>query len=148
MKKAFFAGWLIISIAVTVALSGGCKSTLQPGGAYAPSLTNSDGTVTSRPDMVFYTTDSAFNLAYATINTVFELERTNRELLFRLSPDIKHTLDRIRPSAVDVATRWAIARQAYIANPTQAGLTGLQDILAKLQQIAVSVQAALPAGTL
>jgi hypothetical protein len=135
---------LVFSI-VCLFASVGCHKTLEPGGAYSPSITNATtGAVTSSPDMAFYTVDSAFYLAYTSLDTVFAIERDNRAALFKLSPAIKHTLDSIRPTALAVAQEYARARTAYIANPTPAGLTGLQLYLARIQQLVVSAQAALP----
>ena len=133
----------------------GCKSgKLEQGGAYAPAVTTvttgSDGqTVTNTvamiaPDPGLFFADSAFDLTYTVIDNVFTFERDNRLLLWRLSPDIKHTLDKLRPEAVKVRDQFVTARRAYLAAPTPAGLTVLESALAKAQQLSMAAQAVLP----
>lgn len=145
MKKSFLYG-LVLSLVAGSLLVAGCHKTLEAGGAYSPSTTNAaTGAVTTSPDIAFFTLDSAFWAAYSTIDTVFSIERDNRELLWKVSPAIKHTLDSLRPTAVEVKNGYLKARANYIANPTPAGLTGIQAILAKLQELGAAVTAALPA---
>ena len=124
----------------------GCSSTgnkLDPGGAYAPT----NGPVQVQPDYAFFVVDSAFDLAYSTVNAAFQFEYDNRALLWKASPNIKHALDQIRPKAVDVRNRYIAARTAYMANPVPAGLSQLQSILAEIQSLATAAAAALPKGT-
>lgn len=116
----------------------GCKATLQQGGAY--NLTG------SAPDMPLFVADTAYQLAYNTIDAVFTTERNNRAFLWSLSPKIKQSLDAIRPQAVAANQDYLKARTAYIANPTPANLSGVQAVLAKIQQLATAAQAALPKG--
>jgi len=97
--------------------------------------------------MPLYLADSAFGLAYKTLDTAFTTERNNRAYFWNLSPEIKHTLDKLRPQAQQAADDYLAGRAAYIANPTPAGLTGLQAILAKAQQLVFAVNAAIGVGT-
>jgi hypothetical protein len=94
--------------------------------------------------MAFYTVDATYDLAYSTLDAAFKFERDNRALLWKASPTIKHTLDAVRPQAVQVNAEYLTARAAYIANPIPAGLSTLQSILAKVQQLSVTATAALP----
>lgn len=147
----------ILALPILVGCDGCHKSTLEGGGAYSPgvtaSVTNADNTVTSiftpsqRPDKELFLTDSAFGIAYSAIDTIFTLEKQNRGWLWNVSPEIKKTLDQVRPQAADAVRKYTQARKLYIANPTAAGLTNLQTILAEAQRLATSVQAVIPANT-
>lgn len=139
-------------IALTAALSltalTACKTNLAPGGAYNPSVTNSAGVVTSTPDIALYNADAAFKTAYDSLNLVFETEYKNRDYFWKLSPDIKHTLDKIRPEAQAAVNDYAAARTAYKANPPVVGLTGVNAVLAKIQQLLIAATSAVAqAGT-
>lgn len=143
MKKFLFVESLIASLTIFLIVSlaaplMGCKATLQQGGAY--NLTG------SAPDMPLFVADTAYQLAYNTIDAVFTTERNNRTFLWSLSPKIKQSLDSVRPQAVAADQDYLKARAAYIANPTPANLSGVQAVLAKIQQLAVAAQAALPKG--
>src|SRR5262245_2666148 len=127
-KKTFTA-----LLSLSVGLLAGCVGKrLEPGGAYAPGgfvVTTNTGGVgetnfmpTAQADMAFYVADSSYDLAYSIIDGAFKFERDNRAALWRVSPSIKHTLDEIRPKALEIHKRWAAARQAYIANPVATGL--------------------------
>jgi hypothetical protein len=135
---------------MTLGLIGtGChRATLQPGGAYSPGTTNDAGIFipTQMPDITFYQIDAAFDLAYSTVDAAFKFERDNRLLLWKVSPQIKHTLDTIRPKAQDISVRYLLARSVYLMSPTPAGLTKLQSILSEISNIAVAATAALPKG--
>ena len=170
--------YLTIPLTLVLAFSlwTGCKSTLQPGGAYAPAAFSTNivetyqsnlvsvvtGNVTNlswlvqtnyvpvvftnqtvAPDMGFYLCDSAFSLAYDTLETGFKYERDNRAALWKLSPNIKHTLDQIRPEAAQAVLMYSAARNVYKKNPTPTGLSLLQTILAKVQVLSSSVAAAV-----
>lgn len=139
--STFLALAMVGALAVT-----GCKATLEPGGAYAPAVTNSNGVVTATqaPDMAFYQVDAAFRVAYSTVDAVFKFEEDNRLALFKLSPDIKHTLDSIRPGAVKARDDYITARAAYMANPVPAGLSNLQTILLRMQQLTSAAQVVIP----
>lgn len=120
-----------------------CKTQLAPGGAYTHSITNADQTVTTTSDVVLYNLDTSFKTAYDSINAAFETEYKNRDYFWKVSPEIKHTLDRIRPQAQQVVNDYAAARTAYLANPTPTNLSGVQAFLAKLQQLLLAASAAV-----
>lgn len=147
MKKTLVG--FIALLSLSIGLWCGCKATLAPGGAYAPTVftTNATtGVITTNQmpsDMAFYITESTFILAASTIDTAFRFERDNRAALWKLSPDIKHTLDKIRPDATQAVNAYAAARKVYMANPTPAGLDMLNTIMAKAQQIASAAAAAV-----
>jgi hypothetical protein len=129
-------------------LAVACKKTLEAGGAYAPVVITTNATtgglVTNTvvlPDLGFFQTDSAFRAGYASLDSLFTWERDNRLFLWGVSPKIKHTMDGIRPTAVQVVRDYAVAREAYKASPTPAGLSTLSTILAKLQQLQAAAAA-------
>lgn len=126
---------MLICAFVAVAPTG-CKSTLEPGGAYAPAG--------QAPDKAFFAVDAAFDIAYSAVDAAFNFEKTNRQLLWKISPEIKHVMDKVRPQALVVAREYTEARRAYLLNPTPSGLTQLQTILSRLQQLSVAVTSALP----
>lgn len=132
---------LIIPIFIIGLLSfNACQAPkLESGGAYAP--TNSVGQVVIAPDIAFYQTDAAFSLAYGAVQAVLKFELDNRDYLWGLSPQIKKTLDGVRPDIQKAVTEYFVARDAYKANPTPAGLSLLQTITAKAQQLATAAQA-------
>lgn len=138
MKRLFSIACLAISMALLPPATTGCKSTLAPGGAYAPAGT--------QPDMAFFAADAAYQIAWNTINAAFDFERNNREYLFRLSPEVKHTLDSLRPNAVTANSEYLKAREAYKLNPVPDNLTALQSALAKIKQLLPAVTAVLPKG--
>ena len=128
----------------------GCKSgKLELGGAYRPSSTNAAGIVVdaAAPDYAFFVADLAFSTAYSAVDAALTFEHNNRKLLWGVSPEIKHTLDKIRPVAWSTVQRYARARSAYLSSPTPAGLSTLQNLLSEIQKIAASAQAALPKAT-
>jgi hypothetical protein len=131
--------WLLVG-----ALCGlvACKSTLQPGGAYAPTDTN--GVPTLQADYAFFITDSAYDLAYSSIDAVFKFERDNRGMLWAIDKNIKHTLDKARPQAVAINDQYLNARAVYLANRVPANLNAMQQALARAQQIATTLTAVLP----
>lgn len=137
MKKLF----LILPL-VLLPLLLGCKATLQPGGSYAPLDTN--GVAVVQPDLQFYQVDAAYDLAYSAIDAAFKFERDNRNYLWQISPQIKKTLDSIRPQAVTANLEYLTGRAKYMSNAPSVGLTELQSILAKIQQLATAATAALP----
>jgi hypothetical protein len=120
----------------------GCKNTLAPGGAYAPIA--QPGQPTQAPDMTLFVIDSAYKFAWTTINTAFDLEKANRALLFKASPDIKHTLDRIRPQAKQADLEFITARTVYLTNPVPGNLDALNAVLAKIQQLTAAAIAVVP----
>jgi hypothetical protein len=134
-----------IALAVTCALSG-CAHKLELGGAYRPATTNAAGILvdSTSPDYGFFVVDLAFSTAYSAIDAALTFERNNREMLWKVSPDIKHNLDAIRPVAWDITVRYAKARKQYLANPLPAGLTTLQNVLGEIQKIAGVAARAVP----
>jgi len=140
MKKLVLSLMLTISMVVSFTA---CKTQkLETGGAYAPIA--ADGTQIIAPDMGLYAADSAFKLTHTAVNIVFEFERDNRALLKSISPDIKQTLDDLRPQAVVCWQAYAKARRAYLENPTPAGLDRLQSILSKMNQVLNAANAVIP----
>jgi hypothetical protein len=128
---------LLLILLCSLALVG-CKTTLESGGPYAHAG--------QQADMAFYAVDGAFDLAFSTIDAAFKFEKQNRAELWKLSPDIKHTLDKIRPEASKIVRQYLTARDAYKKHPTPAGLTDLQFTLATIQRLAASALATIPKG--
>lgn len=145
----------IILVAMTCFLAG-CATKLAPGGAYAPAsatiTTNELGTVTviftptSAPDLLFYGTDAAFMMAYSIVDAAFKFERDNRAMLWKISPDIKHGLDKLRPEATLVKRDYINARAEYVKNPIPPNLTLLEGVLTRANRLAASIAAVLPKG--
>jgi hypothetical protein len=132
---ASFLGIVLLSFALS--FSTGCGTPkLESGGAYSQA--------NQAPDIAFYVTDASFVLAYATVDAAFKIERDNRAALWRLSPGIKRTLDKVRPEAVQVVQHYGEARKAYLANPTPIGLTGLNLALKRIEDLSGAVLAVLP----
>ncbi len=116
---------------LSVCLLCGCKTPkLEPDGAY-------------KGDLNLALADASYKFAYETTIAVFQFELENRAELWKVSPSIKHGLDKLRPEVVKVDKRWAIARRAYKANPTPQGLSNLQTILAEIQRLLPAVQSQL-----
>jgi hypothetical protein len=141
---ALFAG------AIFAGMIAGCGTTLQPGGAYSGSTLATNTTtgavstnVASAPDLEFELADSAYKLAYDTIDGVLSFELNNRAQLLATFPGFKAALDKLRPTLVKIDQRWAAARQAYKRTPTPAGLTTIQSILAEIQKLVPTAQAAM-----
>lgn len=140
---------LVLLLAGLSACQTGCKTSLEQGGAYAPVTTNLDGTVTptQAPDLSLALLDQTYKTVYSTVLNICNLERDNRAALWALEPGIKKSLDQIRPVIVEVDLKWARSRQAYLANPTPAGLTQLETVLAQLDRILPIVQEQLRIAT-
>lgn len=126
---------MLLLSTLILTLVDGCKSTpnLEMGGAYAP--VNAQ----AQPDL--FIADSAYKLAYDTVDGVFKFERDNRAALQKISPGIKAGLDKIRPIAWKIDQRWCTARQAYVATPGAGSLSTLQGILAEMQRLIPAAQA-------
>ena len=141
---------IVITVTMLVAIAlMGCKSgKLELGGAYRPSTTNAAGQVVdaAAPDYAFFVCDLAFSTAYSAVDAALTFEKNNRKLLWGVSPEIKHTLDKIRPVAWSAVQKYSRARRVYLTSPTPAGLSTLQNLLSEIQKIAASAQAALPKG--
>jgi hypothetical protein len=141
-----------LGVASLLFITAGCHSPqLQAGGAYAPSIvtTNADGsTVTSpgTPETALFIADSSFKLAYDAIDGVFKFEMDNRADLAAKFPQLRPALDKLRPQVWKICKRWAIARQVYKANPTPAGLSQVQTILADIERLVPVAQAELSAN--
>lgn len=135
-KRWLASVMLVVAFTLTAAGPVGCASRLEPGGAYAL-----EG---QAPDKAFYAVEASFDLATSVVHTAFEFERSNRLMLWRISPDIKHGLDKLRPVAKQVVKEYGVAREAYLANPTPAGLSTMKTVLGRLQQTASAAQAVLP----
>jgi len=123
----------------TLIFGSGCTSgnaRLESGGAYA-----AEGRA---PDFAFYAVESSYPLALAAFKTASRLEMDNRDMFWKLSPDIKHALDDIRPKALAADRAYSKARVAYLKSPTPDGLSGLQTILGQIQQLATAAVAAVP----
>lgn len=131
-----FASLIIFACLAFLAAPTGCASRLESGGAYAKA--------NQAPDKAFFAVDSAFDIAYSAVDTVFKFEKNNRTFLWQISPEIKHTLDKLRPQAKAAVITYGRARSAYLANPTPAGLTTLQTTLSEMQRLASTAQEILP----
>jgi hypothetical protein len=140
----------IVTLAVSLGLCGCKTSKLEAGGTYTTTITNvvnGSSVVLTTSDLPLYTADAAFGFAYKTLDAAFLIERNNREYLWNISPAIKHTLDQVRVTASQVVDDYLAARAAYISNPTPAGLTGVNAVLAKIQQLMSAAYAAIGEGT-
>lgn len=148
--KTLLGAALALALMPFLLLPSGCKSgKLETGGAYAPGVeVVTDGrtnvVATAAPDRSLFVIDSAFELAYSAVDTAFSIEKTNRQLLWSISPDIKHTLDRIRPQAAEAVRTYTRAREQYLQNPIPANLSLLETTLRQLQNLASAAQMALP----
>lgn len=122
--KLLFAFVILLVIA---ALCPGCAGGLETGGAYAQANT--------APDKALFTADLTFKTLHAQLTAVFDFERDNRLLCWQISPEIKHSLDRLRPKASAIVKEYAQARAAYLKAPAPANLTSLQGVLAELSRL-------------
>lgn len=122
----------------------GCgKTTLAPSGPYTSTYTNVDGTITTVSDLQLYQADLAFQTAYRAAFTVCNIEFQNRNYFYSLSPSIKHAIDKIRPLIWQAQVDYTTARTAYILHPTPTGLTGVDEVVSKIQQLLIAATAAL-----
>ena len=143
-----------VALVGCVLIGYGCASTLEPGGAYAPGalvvstdpsgVTTTNFTPAMTPDRALFDCDCAFELVWTVVEGVFRFERDNRAALWAVSPEIKHSLDRLRPKAWAFQVQWASARRAYLRNPTPGGIVTMKTILGQLRQLADAALAALP----
>jgi hypothetical protein len=125
MKKYF----LLITIAAAIVGFGfGCSTDrLEVGGSYAQPG--------QAPDLILFQTDSSFDLAFTATQALFKFERDNREMFWKISPDIKHSLDKARPVAFECGKEYQRARAAYLLNPSPEGLDTMKTVLSKMSQI-------------
>jgi hypothetical protein len=121
----------IIALIITAALIAGCAlfsgKKFEAGGAYAGTES-----VAAMPDL--YLADASFDAAYAAFKVVSNYEQANRATLWKLNPNIKHELDKLRDDVWKVTVDYARARTAYIANPVPANLDAARTAAAKLGQ--------------
>jgi hypothetical protein len=131
----------------TFGILSGCKSpSLEAGGPYTYTQTNHVGTnvvITAVSDLQLYQADVSFQTAYKAAIAVCNFELQNRDYLWKISPNIKHTIDKIRPQIWRAQVDYTTARTAYIANPTPAGLSGVDAVVAKIQQLLVATTSAI-----
>lgn len=129
----------VLAIPVSiVGCSGGCKtSTLEPGGAYAP--TNAAGEVIF-DEKGLALADATYKLTYESALSVLAYERNNRVAIWALSPEVKKAFDKVRPVVADIDLRWAKARQAYKKNPTPEGLSLMQEIMGEIDRLLPALQ--------
>lgn len=140
-NKILFA--LCLTALVVFSFTACNKTTLAPGGPYSYSQTNQDGTVTVVSDLQLYQADVSFRTAYLAAYTVCNIEFQNRNYFYSISPSIKHAIDKIRPLIWQAQVDYTTARTAYLAHPTPAGLSGVDGVVAKIQQLLIAVTAAL-----
>ncbi len=148
-----FKSILLVAVACLSLTACNNSPNLEPGGSYAPTITNSttnsEGVVTTNvypaisPQQVLFATDAAYRFAYETAIGVFEFEKENRAIIEAVAPKVVEALDIARDAVWDIDQRWAKARKAYKANPTPARLDTIQTILAELQRILPTIQAEL-----
>jgi len=139
MKKLISMTAAVLVCAALLPVLVGCASgnaRLETGGAYA--RTN------NAPDYAFYALEVSYDLALSAFKTASRLEIDNRQLFWSVSPEIKHTLDAIRPQALAAARAYSKARAIYVSNPTPSGLSGLQTLLGQFQNLATAAVASLP----
>jgi hypothetical protein len=106
MKKKLINLAFLAVVILPFALGATCKQArLEPGGSYAP--VDATGAYTVQPDLPFYQVDAAFAFAYSALDAAFKFESDNRVMLWKISPEIKHSLDRIRPDAVTARNQYA-----------------------------------------
>ncbi len=128
---------LLLLLVPALFLNSSCASQMELGGAYAPAITNEAGVVANAvaPDIAFFRTDSAFKATHVLLTAAFTFEKENRDYLWKLSPEIKHGLDRIRPTAQECVIDYALARKIYKANPVPANLPRLESVLHRLSTL-------------
>ena len=132
-------------LAIPLLTVTGCKNgpNLESGGAYNQFSTNADGTVTAKKDTPLYVADQSFEVAYNTLNAAFTIEQNNADFFWKISPQIKKSLDKVRPGAWEAVKSYVAARDAYIKNPVPANLDGLNAVIARMQQFVYVANAAL-----
>lgn len=140
--KYLLAGAFVCAGLLTLT-STGCKTAkLEVGGVYAP--TNSLGQVIYN-DLGLALTDASYKFAYETAINACGFEKNHRAEIKAIIPSqwltIKNAFDGVRDSIWEVDSRWAVARRAYKLNPTPAGLSTVQTILAEMNRLVPTAQA-------
>lgn len=145
MKKFLSFSALLLTVAV-LAFTPGCARKLQTGGAYAPGIVNTDGSVTptAAPDMALFVLDASYDLAYNAVLTACRIEKQNRPLLGRVFPELKREMDKVRIATWQIDQDWAAARAAYLDHPVAANLTAIQRALAEMERWNAVATALLP----
>jgi len=92
---------------------------------------------------VLFAADASYKFAYSTVLNALAFERDNRETIKAIAPQVKPALDKVRETTWEIDQKWARARSAYKANPTPAGLTTLETILAEIEKLMPIVTVAL-----
>jgi len=128
---------VFLACATFLTLGFGCKTNLEPGGAYAP--TNELGQVI-HSDTELALADASYKLAYETSLAVFKFEKDNRVAIWNISPNVKHALDKARVQVQEIDKRWATARKAYRQSPTPEGISGLREILLEINRLLPIIQ--------
>lgn len=135
MKK--YLSLLLLSVGLMLWPGASCnQARLEPGGFYAQTNTV--------PDLTFYQVDATYDFTSYALIAAFSFEKQNRDALWKINPNIKHTLDQLRPQFVEYGRQYLKARDAYKAMPVPANLTVMQQVLAKMQQLAASANAVIP----
>ena len=144
---------LLVALGVASLLFTGCHAPqLEPGGAYAPAIvsTNAAGAVTvspvTAPETALFIADASYRLAYDAVDGVLKFEYQNRAELAAKFPKLKPALDKLRPQIWRIEQRWALARRAYKASPSPAGLSQIQTILSEITRLVPVAQAELAAN--
>lgn len=128
-------------LGVLAVATPGCRhAQLEEGGAYAR---HEPGTIGAETDYALYLADSAYDLAYSSLDAAFRFERDNRELLWKISPRIKGALDALRAPAWRVNGLYHDARFNYLGSPTVENLTTLQGALGQMQSLAADAQSVI-----
>lgn len=132
----------IALLALMTGLMVGCKGSLESGGAYTESITNStSGTISQKQDKFLYTSDATFDLVYKSMKAAFAIERNNRAYFWQISPEIKHSLDKIRPQTQQAINAYATAREVYLSRPSPTTQDAVQKALDQAQLILNSINA-------
>jgi hypothetical protein len=130
----------VLLLLVTLGILSGCKGTLESGGQYTESITNTmTGSISVKEDKFLYASDASFALIYKSLRAGFAIERNNRAYFWQISPDIKHALDTLRPKVQASINAYAAAREVYLLNPTPANQDAVSNALNKAQVILSAV---------
>jgi len=128
MKKLLLSLTLLSSLLISGCVLFNADKKLEAGGAYAKS-----DTAEAMPEL--FLADSAFKTSYSAIVVVFNYEKANRLILWKISPNIKKKLDGYRDQVWEIQVQYAQARTAYLANKVPANLDAVTAALAKLTQL-------------